>query len=260
MILMSEKIDQLFAALKKAKREFQSFDLNGFNPHFKSRYAELVDIKKATDPALDNHGLVLTQLPINDGGSVGTFTMLVHVDSGQYIGSSAALPLSRSDAQQGSAAITYSRRAGRVALFDLVAETDTDGNDVSEPEPKKPAKQRAATSAARPPKADIPTREPGDEPAEKGDTNKTTTAGAGLLSAEEFAVCRNRVMVMGRRLFADKVIEGNPNRVLRDFVLKVTGATAPESINRAEWDSFFSTYEKMDSTKLGEAIRGGENQ
>ena len=41
MILMSEKIDKLFEAMRGAKREFKSFDLNGFNPHFKSRYAEL---------------------------------------------------------------------------------------------------------------------------------------------------------------------------------------------------------------------------
>ena len=61
---MSEapNIADLYTALALAQGEFPTIEKGSINPHYKSKYADLADINKATTPSLSKHGLCIIQL------------------------------------------------------------------------------------------------------------------------------------------------------------------------------------------------------
>lgn len=127
---MSPEIDKLVPALHKAKAEFGAVTKDSFNPHFKSKYADLGGVLEAVEPALHKHDLVIVQPTLTtDDGKHRVQTILFHT-SGQWMASEWELHPVKSDPQGEGSALTYGRRYGVMALLGLAPEDD-DGNDAS---------------------------------------------------------------------------------------------------------------------------------
>jgi hypothetical protein len=101
--------------------------LNKTNPHFKSRYADLAEIRDTVMPVLLKNGLALTQYTqFNDAGFF-LVTRLMHV-SGEYLESRYPLPENTSKPQALGSAISYARRYMMASICGITAEEDDDGN------------------------------------------------------------------------------------------------------------------------------------
>jgi len=123
---LSEKTDQLFAALAKVKKELGPVKKGAFNPHFKSTFADLNTHIETIEPVLEANGLMLLQPTSgNADGSNSVISLLVHTESGQWIQSSLQL-INVQDMQKTLAGITYARRGMMNFLFNL-ASADDDG-------------------------------------------------------------------------------------------------------------------------------------
>jgi hypothetical protein len=127
----SEQINELAKALAAAQLEIKNATLNKVNPHFKSRYADLAEIRNVI-PVLAKHGIATLQ-----GTDVGTstngtdvivcMTRLVH-RSGQWVESIYPLPFATDKPQQLGSAYTYARRYSLAAICGIAAEEDDDAD------------------------------------------------------------------------------------------------------------------------------------
>jgi hypothetical protein len=127
----SEQINELAKALAAAQLEIKNATLNKVNPHFKSRYADLAEIRNVI-PVLAKHGIATVQ-----GTDVGTstngtdvivcMTRLIH-HTGQWIESIYPLPFATDKPQQLGSAYTYARRYSLAAICGIAAEEDDDAN------------------------------------------------------------------------------------------------------------------------------------
>lgn len=124
---VSSGLSNLTKALVKAQSELKNATLNKTNPHFKSRYADLAEIRDTVMPTLTKHGLALIQY--TQIGSAGFYlvTRLMH-ESGEVIESRFPLPEDSAKPQQMGSAITYARRYMMAAICGITAEEDDDGN------------------------------------------------------------------------------------------------------------------------------------
>jgi uncharacterized membrane protein YgcG len=120
-------LSNLTKALVKAQGELKNASLNKTNPHFKSRYADLAEIRDTVMPTLTKHGLALVQF--TQIGSAGFYlvTRLMH-ESGEMMESRFPLPENTEKPQQMGSAITYARRYMMAAICGITAEEDDDGN------------------------------------------------------------------------------------------------------------------------------------
>lgn len=128
-MLMSEQINELGAALAKAQAEIKGAKRDADNPHLRNRYADLASVWDAIRDPLTKNGLAVSQLVLpSQPGAVRVTTMLIHA-SGQYLGSTFAVPYDPSakginPAQAQGSALTYARRYGLSALVGVVADDD----------------------------------------------------------------------------------------------------------------------------------------
>lgn len=123
----SESINELATALAKAQGEIKGALKDQANPFFKSKYADLSSVVEAIREPLSKNGLSYVQLTEpSDKEEVRVQTIILH-SSGQWIGSTLALPVSKSDAQGFGSALTYARRYGLSAAVGVAPEDD-DGN------------------------------------------------------------------------------------------------------------------------------------
>ena len=129
---LSEKIDQLAAALVLAQPEIETAKMDCVNPFFKSKYADLGSVWDAVRPALAKNGLTVTQFPDSINGEPALTTMLIH-QSGQWMKATYPLVVAGKDenAQGYGSAITYARRYGLSAVLGVIADADDDGNSAS---------------------------------------------------------------------------------------------------------------------------------
>lgn len=126
MTMQSEKIDALVKALLAAQKVMENAPLNKVNPHFKSKYSDLVAIREATLPHLHANGLIITQQTmVGDHGFV-LVTRLMH-ESGQRLESTYPLPTNGKPQEIGSA-LTYARRYSWASMCGITAEEDDDAN------------------------------------------------------------------------------------------------------------------------------------
>jgi hypothetical protein len=125
-MIKSETLGALATALSLAQGEFDAAVKDTANPFFKSKYADLAGVVEATRPALSKHGLSIIQLPRSQDGCIQLETILLH-KSGEFIGDTLALPVSKQDAQGYGSAMTYARRYGWMAVTGIAPEDD-DGN------------------------------------------------------------------------------------------------------------------------------------
>lgn len=122
----STEINELATSLAKAQAEIKVAGLNAQNPFFKSSYADLAEIVKASRPALAKNSLAVIQqiLPNEDGQNI-LHTILSH-STGQWIESRMRILPSKPDVQSLASYITYLRRYSYAALIGVVASGEDD--------------------------------------------------------------------------------------------------------------------------------------
>lgn len=135
----SEQINELAAALAKAQAEMKNARLNKVNPHFKSRYADLAEIRDTVTPALAKNGIAAVHGMDTAENSIQVVTRLIH-SSGQWIES--RFPIAYDKPQTMGSAITYGRRYNLSAIVNIAADDDDDANAANDkpataPETKK---------------------------------------------------------------------------------------------------------------------------
>ncbi len=122
----SDSIKELAAALSKAQAVIEGAAKDKNNPAFKSKYADLASCWDAARKPLTDNGLSVMQFPRLTDNGVEVETILMHV-SGEYLGETLTVPLSKRDAHGVGSAITYGRRFSLCALVGISPEDD-DGN------------------------------------------------------------------------------------------------------------------------------------
>lgn len=129
---MSEapNIADLYTALALAQGEFPTIEKGSINPHYKSKYADLADINKATTPSLSKHGLCIIQLIQPNTDKAIIKTMLCHKSGASIDSTIEIVPVTKTPQGMGSA-YTYARRYGIQAMLNISAEEDDDGNAAS---------------------------------------------------------------------------------------------------------------------------------
>jgi len=119
----SQNITNLMKGLLIFQSEVGKISKKSTNPYFKSKYASLAEILNCIKEPLQIAGLVIMQIPTNDGLS----TALFHAESGEFIESSYTMPIVKQDPQAMGSAITYARRYALSAILSLNIEDDDDG-------------------------------------------------------------------------------------------------------------------------------------
>ena len=136
-------------ALAAAQRVFPEIPKDKINPHFKSKYASLDSIIRATRPALTENDLAMTQTFRHEGDTAFIVSTLHHV-TGTI---ESAVPIfSEHSMQSLGSAITYARRYGLAGLLGVCADEDDDGNAAGKPEPRKREQTNGAAKPVTPDK------------------------------------------------------------------------------------------------------------
>ncbi len=136
-LMQSEQIDLLAAALVKAQAAMKPASMNSYNPHFKSKYADLASVIEAIRKPLTDNGLSFTQtMQVSKDDGFFLATMLMHT-SGQCLWSEYPLPANATPQQMGSA-LTYARRYSLSAITGTAADEDDDGDKAEVQAKKKP--------------------------------------------------------------------------------------------------------------------------
>jgi hypothetical protein len=164
----------LVQALAAFQADLPPVDLDGVNPHFKSKYASLGNITKKVFPKLSEHGFAFSVGSFVDNGALILDAHLIH-ESGES--RSAQFPITETNPQKVGSAVSYYRRYALAALTGIVADEDDDGNAASTP---SAAERQIAKAASRP-----AARPANDAPAQAevrewigGDADKKATANA----------------------------------------------------------------------------------
>lgn len=127
MIEHSPGIAELCKALHGAQGQMTGVFKDAKNPHFKNRYASLENVLDTARPALQAHGLSVTQAPGKMvDGAVEITTMLMH-SSGEWMRSTLHMPVVKRDPQGVGSAITYGLRYALMAVLGLPPSNDDDG-------------------------------------------------------------------------------------------------------------------------------------
>lgn len=128
----SEELNELFTALAKAQEAMETAKLDSENPYFKSKYADLASVIKASRPALTKNGLSIIQrvLPNGQMGAMYLHTRLCH-SSGQWIESKMLINPPKQDIQTMGSYLTYLRRYNYSSICGVYAgDLDDDGEFV----------------------------------------------------------------------------------------------------------------------------------
>lgn len=130
----SESIKELACALAKAQRSMGGAKKDSSNPFYKSTYSDLSSVVTAIREPLSSNGLSFIQATEpSDKDEIRVITMLMH-ESGEWLSSTIAIPVSKADAQGYGSAITYAKRYGLQGLLGVPSEDD-DGNAAAKAKP-----------------------------------------------------------------------------------------------------------------------------
>ena len=161
----SPTIAALAAALVKAQSAMGGAKKDSTNPHFKTAYADLASVWDACRAPLANAGLSIVQLVSSERlhPSEATHaiieTILAH-SSGEWVSSTLAVPLTKSDAQGLGSAITYGRRYALAAIVG-VCPADDDGEAAVARPTQRTQRTQPAQRAQEP--DDVPMKHAGDK-------------------------------------------------------------------------------------------------
>lgn len=132
MIEQSDSIKNLGEALLNAQGDLKGIAENATNPFFNKRYADLGSHIQTIKPIFKKYGLVVTQFPTGGDNEIGITTLLIHPESGEYLKSTATIPMEKeagnSKAQTAGKTISYLRRYALAALANVYSGDDNDGN------------------------------------------------------------------------------------------------------------------------------------
>ena len=125
----SKELGKLFEALAKAQLEIQAAKTSSSNPFFKSKYADLAEIVKASRESLAKNALSIVQrvLPTGEGKMI-LYTRLGH-SSGQWIESGIPIKLDKPGIQNFGSHLTYLRRYMYAAIVGVVATGEDDDGE-----------------------------------------------------------------------------------------------------------------------------------
>ncbi len=143
----SDSIAKLAQALVAAQAEVKNPAKDAFNPHFKTKYADLASVRDAVVPVFARHGLAVVQSLHSADRGPTIATTLLH-SSGEWMeAGSLTIPASKQDAQGYGSAITYGRRYMLLAVAGVVGDDDDDGNAACKPQAQQaaPPKPQPAT-------------------------------------------------------------------------------------------------------------------
>lgn len=145
----SEDSGKLYEALAKAQLEMEIAKMDSANPFFKSKYADLTSIMKASRPYLAKNGLSVIQriLPGKENTSF-LYTRLGHA-SGQWIESRVHIEPLKKDVQSLGSYITYLRRYSYGALVGVVSSEEDDDGEVAMQDSRAGAAVKKATTITK---------------------------------------------------------------------------------------------------------------
>lgn len=119
----------LVEAIHAVQAEAPTLQKTATNPHFKSKFTPLDKVVETLQPLLTKNGLVWMVFPCRDEhGEPAVRYRLEHVGSGEVLEETMPLLIAKDDPQGQGSAITYARRYCLQAVFNVVADTDDDGN------------------------------------------------------------------------------------------------------------------------------------
>jgi hypothetical protein len=139
----SETIGAIAPSLIKAQSRMQGISKEGTNPAFRSKYVTLDSILDALRPILTTNELMLTQgttdTTVTDGKVVALTveSRIIHT-SGEWISTTATIPVTKPDAHGLGSALTYGRRYSVSALLAISADEDDDANGATNQLPRGP--------------------------------------------------------------------------------------------------------------------------
>jgi hypothetical protein len=113
---------KLYAAMAAVQAELKHAELDGTNPHYRSKYATLRSVIDAIKPHLKKHGLCIMQVP--DGDYLNT---IIGHESGQFMMGRYPIKPVKEGPQARGAEISYARRYSLAAMCCISAEEDDDG-------------------------------------------------------------------------------------------------------------------------------------
>ena len=138
MNMMSENINDLFAALSKAQSTMKEAVKDGSNPFHKSKYVTLDGIWDACRDSLTSNGLSVIQTVETIDSKMVLCTLLGHT-SGQWIRGHMPIVIDKMTPQSLGSALTYAKRYSLAALVGVSSNEDDDAEGVQEQyrQPKK---------------------------------------------------------------------------------------------------------------------------
>jgi hypothetical protein len=155
-MIASSSIKELATALAKAQASMSPAKLERLNPHFKSKFAGLPEIRDVAK-VLHTFGLAYTQDVWTEGESMEVAccsTTILHL-SGEWKESPPLKLRAQQATPQGvGSALTYARRYSLAAQLGIVADEDDDGNEASA---KPPQRANGNGQSKPPPVAAAPT-------------------------------------------------------------------------------------------------------
>lgn len=139
----TDEINELATALSKAQAEMEIAKNTSVNPFFKSKYADLASVVKASRPYLAANGLsVIQRIITSSQGRMYLFTRLLH-SSGQWIESNMHINPPKGDIQSIGSYITYIKR---YTYSSMVCVISSDDDDDGEAAMKKVREQKPAVN------------------------------------------------------------------------------------------------------------------
>jgi hypothetical protein len=152
----SETTGAIAAALAKAHLEIDNPELDGTNPHYKSKFSTLAAVLNAVRKPLAKQGIALMQSVAIADQRVAVTTSMIHA-SGEWLRETMAFPVANNaNIQQAGSLVTYIRRYSLIALCGIVGDPheddDGDADRIERNEQKPPARTPRTTRATFDPK------------------------------------------------------------------------------------------------------------
>jgi len=141
-------MSEAYADFIKAQAAMKNAKMNNINPHFKSKYADLVAVREATLSALEKNNLGIIQVPTMKDGRFVLVSKLVHSSGVVLEESFYPLPVDGKPQEIGSA-ITYARRYTWASLCGIASDEDDDANVAQASAQKQSDAQKVATDLGR---------------------------------------------------------------------------------------------------------------
>lgn len=136
MTEQSAEIKDLATALLSFQASTHGVVKDSKNPAFKSKYASLEAVIETSRDGLQKAGIAFTQMPgAMVDNRLSVTTMLIHVETGQWLRTTMQIPLAKVDAQGAGSATTYACRYSLMAMLGLPP-VDDDAMEASRPAPR----------------------------------------------------------------------------------------------------------------------------